>query len=152
MIEYSKNTVLDCPLEDIIPSLTDNGQLRVWNTWFTGMRQVTDGPLQTGTRFNQNWNFNRNQINLNLEVTDFNPPERISFSTHTPKFDYYAQVQLGKVLKGTSLYFRSKIVLKGFKFKFLEKLLGSTTEKDFAEAHEAGFRRLKKYLETRKRI
>jgi len=94
-------TILPYPIDEVFAITVDLEKAPRWHSIFTGVQQLTANPIGLGSR----WQIKYAVSSFVLEITDYQPPNRITFKGSTviggtvPNFT----IELQPVPEGTQL-------------------------------------------------
>jgi dehydrogenase/reductase SDR family member 12 len=75
--ETTETTTVDRPAEEVFAALADFSRLDEWDPMFDDAEQVTPGPITVGTTFATRGSVAGRDLELDLTVTELDPPHRI---------------------------------------------------------------------------
>src|SRR4029079_7966284 len=80
MARWGTTTVLDHPPEAVWRFLTDDANDANWRApWVEAGRQLTDGPLRVGTRYETLYRFFGRSERVIVEITELDGPRRMAW-------------------------------------------------------------------------
>jgi uncharacterized protein YndB with AHSA1/START domain len=80
MARWGTTTVLDHPPEAVWRFLTDDANDANWRApWVEAVRQLTDGPLGVGTRYETLYRFFGRSERVIVEITELEAPRRMAW-------------------------------------------------------------------------
>lgn len=77
MPETTETVTFDRPAQDVFDRLADFSRLSEWDPMFDESVRLDDGPLGVGSRFRVRGSTMGSEIELELEVIEYEPPSRI---------------------------------------------------------------------------
>jgi uncharacterized protein YndB with AHSA1/START domain len=147
MIENSAHFVINCPIEELIPAVTEAAHLRYWVPGFVSHKQMTSGEIGMGTTFQQVVRMGKSRARLTIKITHFDPPTKLSYRVDSESFHLLANWNFGKALRGTEVYYSETIHVTGWMFKIFKSMF----RKSFQKRNDIAFNKLQNYLGRRQR-
>ena len=80
MLTYESSVVVDRPPEAVFPYLIEPAKQALWSG--VPMRQVTDGPLRTGSRMEVTFGMGPLKATIGLELTAVEDGRRMAFRSY----------------------------------------------------------------------
>jgi len=142
MIQHEVSIHIACPVEKAFAFLADAKNLRSWQADLIENEQLTEGPVQVGTRFREVRRTGPRQSEILAEITAFEA--NIHFATKTLKgpqstVSYTFSEEQG----GTKLAHQFVLQTSGF-MRLMEPFIAGSIKKDT----ESDFQELKRILES----
>lgn len=142
MIQHEVSMYLNRPVEQVFAYLIDPNNLRAWQSNLIETEQLTESPLQVGTRFREVRRMGRQATEYQAELTKFELNKRFSTKTLTgPECTVSYSFEPKK--KGTQLRYKFVLQTRGM-MRILEPLIASSIKKD----SRSDFETLKRLLES----
>lgn len=141
MIQHKATVHLNRPVEQVFSFLTDNHNLRMWQSNLIESEQLTDGPMRVGTRIREVRRLGRRPSEIQAEITAFEPNRRFATKTLieplvTVSYEFEAEDS------GTRLTYTFVMLTRGM-MRLLQPLISGSIKKQTA----ADFEKLKQVLE-----
>ena len=142
MIQHEVSIHIACPVEKAFAFLADAKNLRSWQADLIENEQLTEGPVQVGTRFREVRRTGPRQSEILAEITAFEANRH--FATKTLKgpqstVSYTFSEEQG----GTKLAHQFVLQTSGF-MRLMEPFIAGSIKKDT----ESDFQELKRILES----
>jgi uncharacterized protein YndB with AHSA1/START domain len=142
MIQHDVTIYLDQPVEKVFAFVAEPRNLPQWQSNLIEIEQLTDGPLDVGSRVRELRRLGQRQAENKAEVQAFVPHSRLELKTVTEPevtVSYAFEAENG----GTRLRYRFVMLTRGL-MRLLEPLIASSIKKQSA----SDFEKLKEVLEA----
>jgi carbon monoxide dehydrogenase subunit G len=127
--------------EDVFELLSDIERLPEWQT--SAIEAHSDGPIGEGSRVTEKRRLLGRELDTELEVVAFEPPERLTLRSLGGPVDFTVDHELAAQSGGTQLRFVAEARPGGL-LRLTEPVLARTAEQQFRQ----DFDRLKELLES----
>ncbi len=141
MIRIEVAVEIACPAQKVFAALTDLDQLPEWQS--SAISSKPDGPLAVGARVREQRSMMGREIDNELEVTAYDPPQRFALEGRSGAIPLSIDHELVEEDGKTVLHVRAQAEPGGL-FKLAEPMIRRTAEQEL----RADFQRLKGRLEA----
>ena len=145
MISLDLSTLVDRPLPDVSAFLSNPLNLPQWQSMVAKIEPVTPGAPGVGSKFKVAAEVMGRQIDGNMEITTFEPPNKFGFTNQAGPMLVTVTVTLKPAGSGAKISLHAEGNPAGF-FKVAEGLLAGQVKSQ----KEANLARLKSVLENSK--
>jgi uncharacterized protein YndB with AHSA1/START domain len=142
MIQHEISIHLNSPVEKVFAYLADAKNLRAWQADLIENEQLTEGPLQVGTRFREIRQTGPRQSEIQAEITVFEPNKRFSTKTILGPQALVSYAVTAEQA-GTKITYQFSLQTSGL-MRLMEPLIAGSLKKNT----EADFQKLKHLLEN----
>jgi uncharacterized protein YndB with AHSA1/START domain len=142
MLTYRSNVTVARPPDTVFPYLIEPALQALWSG--VPMRQLTDGPLETGSRMEVSFGIGPLKATVGLELTSVEPGRRMAFRSFSGPLRWDGEYTLEPSADGTELSQEGRLVFTGL-WRLLEPLAGAEIKRGEIKELE----RLKTVIETR---
>ena len=146
-MKISEHIQIDRPPEEVWAVVADPTTHTAWRPALVEFRQVSEGPLEVGSRIHEKIRWRGREIEIDDVVTALDPPRRLGIRGGWKPADFELEFLLapedGGTLATFDWSFFPKTVLMRIATPFLGRTLRGSTKDELAG--------LKKYVETRSR-
>ena len=122
MLTYESSVVVDRPPEAVFPYLIETAKQALWSG--VPMRQVTDGPLRTGSRMEVTFGMGPLKATIGLELSAVEDGRRMAFRSYSGPLRWDGEYRLVAEGSGTALSQEGRLVFTGL-WRLLEPIVGS---------------------------
>lgn len=123
------------PPEVVFPYLADPEKLQQWMSGLVESELLTEGVNGVGATSREVVEANGRRMELLVEVTAYEPNERLVADITSSAFDITAEYRLETIPDGTRVHYRTETQLKGFMrlfSPFMERTVREKFEADLA--------------------
>jgi len=110
------------PLEDVFAFVGDFVNSAKWDPGVADARNVTEGPVRVGTRYELTVLFGDRRLPMTYEVTTFDPPHRVELRGTGSTVNAVDDIRFEPTADGTRIRYVADLRLKG-PFRIAEPLL-----------------------------
>ena len=143
MARWENSVVVNRSAEDVFDFVLNPEHGPKWHAGTTAMRQLSDGPISLGTRFQITMRMPGRQREAVTEITEYEPNRMVTFKTQSGPIPFVLRYALEPVEAGTKLTEVGEVDLGGV-FKLIDPIITSTSKKN----SENGLLTLKDILEA----
>jgi uncharacterized membrane protein len=143
MIKIVRSVVINCPAETVLAFLKNPANDQRWQSWLLEFEQLSEGPVDVGTRFRQDLLLVGRRIEQVVEITEHRLDRRICFKVISGPLPLRGCRRVEVVQKGTKVTFTLEGRAKGFPV-FMGPVINRAAKKQV----KADLRRLKRILEA----
>jgi hypothetical protein len=122
MKSYRSQVVIDRPPADVFPFLVEPQKQALWSD--VPMRQVTEGPLKTGSKMEVSFGSGLVKATLGLELTAVDKDRRMAFKSYSGPIDWEGEYVLDPAGGGTNLSQNGTLKFHGL-WRLLEPIVGA---------------------------
>lgn len=142
-----ESVVIGSPAPDVWDVVSDPATHTSWRPALREFRQVSNGPLGVGSRIREVLSWRGRDIEIEDEVTAFDPPRRLALRGGWKTADFDVDFRLEPEADGTRVTMEWPLYPKSFLLKVAAPLMGGAMRK--ATREELAL--LKEYVEERAR-
>jgi Polyketide cyclase / dehydrase and lipid transport len=143
MSKIERSVVIDRPIDEVFEFVHDTSKDALWQSTLVESHQLTDGEMGVGTKVREVRQFLGRRIEMDWEVTDYEPSTRSSIKTVSGPIPPTGSYLLEPVDGGTKLTAMGELDAHGF-FKLAEPVFARITGREL----EANLGHLKDLLEA----
>lgn len=143
MIRFDFSVDVERPTDEVFTYLTDPEKLPQWQTMILEASKQTPGPVSEGTKLSQVGKFLGRRIEMDVEVTRFEPNQRATFESKSGPIPLSIDHKLQPAGNGTRIAVQVEGEPGNF-FKMAEPLVGRMAERQFKNEYN----NLKELLEA----
>jgi carbon monoxide dehydrogenase subunit G len=130
MYKFEKSIVINRPQQEVFDYITDPAKGAEWQSGVSSGVWTSDDPPGVGSTFRSSARFLGRKMDSELEITEWDPPNRVSFKVASGPVPAEFTNTLEAQGDGTLLTLTSQAEFGGF-FKLAEGLAGRQLEKQF---------------------
>ena len=146
-MKISEHIHIDRPPEDVWAVVADPTTHTAWRPALVEFRQVSEDPLEVGSRIHEKISWRGREIEIDDVVTALEPPRRLGIRGGWKPADFELDFLLAPQGEGTLATFDWSFFPKTFWMRLATPLLGRTLKSSTKDELEG----LKKYVEDRSR-
>jgi carbon monoxide dehydrogenase subunit G len=113
---------VDRPLEEVFAFVGDFANSARWDPGVAEARNVTEGPVRIGTRYDLVVVFNGRSLPMTYEVTEYQPPSRVALRGTGSAVNALDDIRFETTPGGTRIRYTADLRLRGV-LRVLEPLL-----------------------------
>ncbi|WP_010095265.1 SRPBCC family protein [Ornithinibacillus scapharcae] len=137
---------IDAPIEVVFDYVDDDEKIKLWNDYMIENIYENETKKNTpGSKFISVQQFGRKKISVEVELLEFEPPNKIIMVSDSKEGTSYTRYFLTREYDGTRLVMESSIIPKNTYYRILTKLFGGLGKYVYEEQIQA----LKDYVELR---
>lgn len=141
MIQHEMTIHLNSPVEQVFAFLADTGKVSAWQSSLIQLEQLTEGPLQAGSRFREIRRLGRRDAEIQGEITVFELNKRLETRTAT-KPEVVVSYSVDPEDGGTRLRYKFILRSSGI-MRLFEPLIAGSIKKE----SKSDFETLKQLLQ-----
>ena len=122
MVSYESRVVVDRPPEAVFPFLIEPAKQALWSD--VPMRQLTDGPLGTGSRMEVTFALGPIKATIGLELTAVEDGRRMAFRSFSGPIRWDGEYRLAPTGSGTDLSQQGRLTFTGL-WRIIEPIVGA---------------------------
>ena len=126
MVSYESRVLVDRPPEAVFPFLIEPAKQALWSD--VPMRQLTDGPLGTGSRLEVTFALGPIKAKIGLELTAVEHGRRMAFRSFSGPIRWDGEYRLAPSGSGTNLSQEGHLTFTGL-WRIIEALVGAEISK-----------------------
>lgn len=110
------------PVPEVFAFVSDHSNDRLWKPFVTESRQISDGPIVVGTRFElvtATWGYRRVG---EVEIIEYEPDHMFAYRAHDKYFPFVSQLMFSTTPSGTRIHGHVEFQAQGI-WKLLSFLL-----------------------------
>lgn len=142
MPETTETASFARPQDEVFRYLADFGNLAEWDPSFEESRRLDDGPLRVGARFHAVISAAGNEIPMELEITEYDEPRRVSLTGSGDGFDTSEDITVEPTDEGCEVTYHSRFETEK------SDLLDAAAQPAFWAVGKAAMRGMKQRLGT----
>jgi uncharacterized membrane protein len=105
MVKIEHSLVIARPIEKVFVFLINLGNNSLWQEGVIESRQISEGPVDVGTRGSDIRKFLGRQIECDYEIVEYEPKEKIRFKSITGPIQFKGSYTFQSVEQGTRFTF-----------------------------------------------
>jgi uncharacterized protein YndB with AHSA1/START domain len=122
VISYESSVTVNRPPDAVFPYLVDPAKQALWSG--VPMRQVTDGPLRSGSKMEVTFGMGPLKATIGLELLAVEEGRRMAFHSYSGPIRWDGEYRLAPVGDGTELRQEGRLVFTGL-WRLVEPLVGA---------------------------
>jgi hypothetical protein len=142
MVTITGETVIGLPVADVFDFVADERNEPTFNPRMTSVKQLTDGPIDEGTRFAATSRTMGRDVDMVIELTAYDRPRMLASTTTMPSADIRGTLTFDAHPSGTRMRWSWDIRPTG-----VSRLLGPLIARLGRRQEEAVWAGLKRHLE-----
>jgi carbon monoxide dehydrogenase subunit G len=104
---------VDRPLEEVFAFIGDFVNSARWDPGVAEARNVTEGPVRVGTRYELVVVFNDRRLPMTYEVTEYQPPDRVALRGSGSTVNAVDDIRFEPTTGGTRIRYTADLRLRG---------------------------------------
>lgn len=113
MTVLRKELEVDRPLDEVFAFIGDFVNSAVWDPGVAEARNVTEGPVRVGTRYELVVVFNGRRLPMTYDVTAYEPPHRVVLRGTGSAVNAVDDIRFEATATGTRILYAADLRLKG---------------------------------------
>ena len=144
MIQFSDEILINRPVEQVFTFVADLENTPKWQTGVVNSKKVSEGPIQTGTKFKEVVRVLGRPLDTICEITEYQLNRKMAFkSTTSEAIEYEGQFTFESRDGGTRVDIAGTGELKGL-WRLVEPLFAGDIKKTVGDE----LKQIKRFLET----
>ena len=144
-MQGSAELIINKGIEDVWAYVSDFGKMEEWVEGVSDGAQVSEGDLEVGAKLRSKYRYRGKTVDVEYEVTEFNPPSRFSAKSTEGPFPFEILIELTTYVGSTRVTNTIDAGSDSVMTNIVSYLLGSFVRKSMN-------RRMLKELETLKSV
>jgi carbon monoxide dehydrogenase subunit G len=118
---------VDRPIEEVFAFIADFANSARWDPGVAEARNVTEGPVRVGTRYDLVVLFNDRRLPMTYEVIEYRPPDRVALRGYGSTVNALDDIRFEATPGGTRIRYTADLRLRGL-LRVLEPLVRTRFE------------------------
>ena len=104
------------PIDEVFAYLADFSNTEEWDPGVVSAKKRGDGPVTTGTRFKVVSKFLGQELPLDYQIVQYDPPSRVVLEAENDNLRSVDTITFEKTARGTRLTYDANLTLKGIRY------------------------------------
>jgi hypothetical protein len=116
MAYYRARLDVRCPIDEAFAYLADFSNTEEWDPGIVSAKKCGSGPVTTGTRFKVVSKFLGQELPLDYQIVQYDPPNRVVLEAENDNLRSVDTITFEKTARGTRLTYDANLTLKGIRY------------------------------------